>query len=235
MFIKLLKSISVVAIALPLLSLAGFEAVYWYNLNKIKPIKIMHEKQFDGLVHDTLWVSIGEVDDIEVVPSSATRFVLSFMKLALSGDYSKAIKALPTGSRLTSLIARNIVYKKNFRRNWHLNNIVVSIWASNEYSATEALDHILNNAAFGYGYNKFDDAAEFYFDKLDSELSISEVVALIAITHSPSALSPYCKRDRLVIRGNNLAEKLAEFKPEKYGGLSFEMPNFISHTEIKCN
>lgn len=235
MLTKLIKIIATLVIAVPLLSVVGLEGFYLFKLNQIKPLKVISGKKQTSFVHDTLWVSIGEISNIEVVSTSATRYALGFVSLALSDNHSNLRRVLPKGSRLTSLIAREIVHKKNMRGSWHLNNAVVAIWASNEFSASESLDYILNTSVYGYGYDKFEDAAKFYFDKSDDSLSFSEVLTLIALTKSPSALSPYCRPDRLLVRGNALAKNLAKYNPEKYGDSRFEMPTFVSHSEIICN
>ncbi len=232
--VKLFKKVCFLLLLLPVFSLIFVEAVYWYNLNYIKPEKIVSQKQFNALAHDVLWVSLGGTGDIEVEPSSATGYVIAFVSLALSYDPHDPTRVFPNGSRLTSAIAREVVSEKNIKKHWHLNNIVVSIWAANTYSATEALDYMLSVSSFGYGQKRFDDAARFYFAKQDNELSFSEVVALMAITKSPSGFSPYCRLDNLVVRASHLAEQLAEFNPEKYGQPKFDMPNFVKHSEIKC-
>ena len=100
-------------------------------------------------------------------------------------------------ARLTSLIAYEIMRKKNIRESWHLNNAIVSIWASNEFSASESLDYILNSSPYGYGNKRFEDAAKFYFGKGEDELSFSEVVAFtftncIGIFNKPLKTRPSC-------------------------------------------
>lgn len=162
---KLLKKICFFLLLVPVCSLIFIEVVYWYNLNKIKPEKIVSQKQFNALAHDVLWASLEGTGDIEVISSSATGYVVALIRLALSDDLHDPTKVFPKGSRLTSAIARAVVSEKNIKKNWHLNNIVVSIWASNTYFTSEALDYLLSFSSFGYGQNRFDDAARFYFAK----------------------------------------------------------------------
>jgi hypothetical protein len=140
------------------------------------------------------------------------------------------------GALLSAMVARDIVskavgYEKG--SSWPLNYFIASIWVSNNYTALEALNYKLSALFFGYGVSGYAEAARFYFGKAESELGVSEIITLIALTKAPSFYSPYCRAERLNQRAEYLAAQLAAYKPRLYHE-PYKLPKFKMHSEIVC-
>lgn len=94
------------------------------------------------------------------------------------------------GSTITQQLAKNTLLtdKKTFLRKYQELSIAIAI--EQTYSKDEILDMYLNSVFFGGTIFGIEDAAETYFDKHPSELSLAESSMLIGLLPAPNAYSP---------------------------------------------
>jgi len=232
--VKSFKILASILVLLILIVIVGIQGLYLYKINELQPKKLSTEYKHNKFAIDALWASTGDVGAIDIEAYSSIELVFGFAKLVTGSDSTNYEENFPVGFRLTGLVARNIAFERNLKNNWRLNNAVISIWVSNNYSAREALNYLLSTGYYGYNQESFAEAAEFYFGKHEDHLSLSETVSLIAIQNGASVFNPYCRKNLLSKRGQYLNRQLTKYDEKTYGSFIFRLPNFVIHPEIKC-
>lgn len=94
------------------------------------------------------------------------------------------------GSTITQQLVKNtlLTTEKSFLRKYQEMSIAIAV--DRRYSKDEILDMYLNSVYFGEGAFGIGPAAEAYFDKKASELTLAESSMLIGLLPAPSAYSP---------------------------------------------
>ena len=77
-----------------------------------------------------------------------------------------------------------------------------------QYSKKDILEGYLNTVYFGHGVYGVNAAAEYFFDKKLSQLSIAETAMLIGIPNGPSIYSPFLHKDNAIKREHLILEVL---------------------------
>lgn len=234
-----LKKTSILFLALLAISFVSLEAFYFYKLKQINPVKNISETPHSEQAIEALWITLEhwgankEVSDIGLEPLSATKFVTVYLKIILFINSTDFRSFFPKGLKLSGIVARYHLLKSK-HANPHLNNAIVTIWVSNNYTAKEALNFLLSTQYYGYQKYSFSEAAEFYFAKLPENLDWSETISLVTMSYSPSFYNPYCRQDNLIKRAKELTKKLKQWKPSKYKNFNYTFPVLVKHNEINC-
>lgn len=94
------------------------------------------------------------------------------------------------GSTITQQLAKNtlLTNSKTFLRKYQ--ELAISIAIERAYSKDQILEMYLNSVFFGENSFGIEDAADNYFNKKPSELSIAESAMLVGVLPAPSAYSP---------------------------------------------
>ncbi|MBV1909932.1 MAG: transglycosylase domain-containing protein [Kangiellaceae bacterium] len=212
----------------------GIQVTYWYTVFVIGPEKTIYKGTHSLLFHESLWVSIGETGPIKMDTTSPTELALDTTSLGFN-DGSKAKESFyRSGFRLAGLVARNILLKKKKVKNWHLKNVIISGWVTNNYSAEEAAEYLFRNAYFGYDIYSIEQAASFYFDKSKDLLTAGEIISLVTIMDGPNVFSPYCRIDLFERKRKYLVDKLVEFSPQKYERALLDNYSIVPNETVKC-
>jgi 1A family penicillin-binding protein len=101
------------------------------------------------------------------------------------------------GSTISQQLVKNtlLTQNKNFLRKYQ--EIILALEIERRFSKQDILEMYLNTVYFGEGAFGVEEAAESYFNKHASDLTLSESALLTAILPAPSALSPISgNRDR---------------------------------------
>lgn len=229
---KIAKILTITLISILLMTIVGLEATYHYKIYGIVPAKPTSEENNTQVAKEALWVSLGESEQVQLNSYSATEYFVRFMMAAFFYDYKSFSKKLPKGASLSNLAARIYAYKNESKDlRGHLNNIVISIWVSRNYKAEEALNYILNNMYLGRGSYGMEQSAKTYFLKEPQNLTYSETISLIALSHSPSYI---CNIDRLTARSEVTDKRLKELNPTLYAGQEYTVPEFAGGHEYLC-
>lgn len=229
---KIAKILTGTLISILLMAIVGLEATYYHKIYEIDPDKPTKGINNTQVAKEALWVSLGESKQIQLKSYSATEFFVRFMMAAYFYDYKSFSQALPKGTPLSNLTARVYAYKNsNKKLRGHLNNIVLSIWISRNYKAEEALNYNLNNMYFGRGSYGMEQSAKTYFQKKPQNLTYSEAVSLITLSHSPSYI---CNAARLTARSEFIDKRLKKLNPMFYASKKYTAPEFVVAHESVC-
>ncbi|MDQ0857005.1 1A family penicillin-binding protein [Bacillus sp. V2I10] len=108
----------------------------------------------------------------------------------------KAMAKVQGASTISQQYARNLflVHDKTWKRK--LTEAFYTVRLELNYSKEEILEGYLNTIYYGHGAYGAEAAANYYFDKSASELSISEATMLAGIPKAPSLYSPLENEER---------------------------------------
>ena len=113
-------------------------------------------------------------------------------------------------STITQQLARNIFLDQSVTYERKIEEMYLASELEKRYSKEQILEFYLNNIYFGNGYYGVEAAAEGYFNKKVSELSVAEQVFLSAIPNNPSKYDPVNKFENTDARKQLILEELKE-------------------------
>jgi len=100
-------------------------------------------------------------------------------------------EGMPGGSTITQQLVKNITKDDEVHIDRKIREIFRAINLERNYSKDQIMESYLNTIALGNGTNGVEAAANLYFGKKASELSLAESASLISITQNPSKYSPF--------------------------------------------
>ncbi|MBR5872572.1 MAG: transglycosylase domain-containing protein, partial [Oscillospiraceae bacterium] len=95
------------------------------------------------------------------------------------------------GSTITQQLIKNVTGEKDVRIDRKVKEIFNALALEKKYSKEQILEAYLNVIALGYNTCGVQAAANMYYDKDISELTLPECAGLIAITNNPSIYEPF--------------------------------------------
>ena len=95
------------------------------------------------------------------------------------------------GSTITQQLIKNLTDDDEFRIERKIREIFRALNLSQRYSPEQILEAYLNVVPFGNGTNGIQAAAETYFGKNASELTLAESASIVGITQKPTAYNPF--------------------------------------------
>ncbi|PWU67801.1 penicillin-binding protein [Gracilibacillus dipsosauri] len=128
-----------------------------------------------------------------------------------------AMSKVEGGSTITQQLAKNLflVNDKTWMRK--TKEVMASIYLERNYSKEKILELYLNEVYFAHGIYGVGTAADYFFGKDISELTIDEGALLAAMVKAPNTYSPYIDKEKAKERRD-----LALSQMEKYGEISTE-------------
>ncbi len=122
----------------------------------------------------------------------------------------KARRYVQGGSTITMQLARNLYLssEKTIRRK--LKELLLAVQLERRFSKDELLELYLNTACYGHGAYGVQAAAELYFGKDVSELSLPQAALLAALPKRPSDLSPFVNPKAAKRRRDYILDAMAE-------------------------
>ena len=99
------------------------------------------------------------------------------------------------GSTITQQLIKNLTEEDDVTVQRKLQEIFRALEYERQFSKYEILELYLNFVYFGHGCYGIGAAANYYFDKDVSQLTLPEAAAIIGITNNPSRFSPYLNRE----------------------------------------
>lgn len=99
------------------------------------------------------------------------------------------------GSTITQQLIKNLTQQDDITVQRKLLEIFQALEFEKSYDKEEIIEWYLNVVYFGEGCNGIYTAAETYFGKTPSELSLAECASIIGITNNPSKYDPFISRD----------------------------------------
>jgi len=150
-----------------------------------------------------------------------SHFGVDFVSIARAAKINYQEKGIyQGGSTITQQLARNLYLsrKKTLRRK--IMETIIAFKIEHELTKDEILDAYLNEVPYGSNAYGIQSAAEVFFEKNASELTLNEAVFLSALPKAPTYYSPYGNhRDKLYARYKDILKKI-------------ENQNLVSDTEI---
>ncbi len=136
------------------------------------------------------------------------------------------------GSTITQQLIKNVTNDKDRDVMRKLREIVRALLISRKLSKTEILEAYLNTISLGNGICGVQVAANYYFNKDASELTLTECAALAAITKNPSRYNPVTEKGAVENRARRrtVLDKMLELEM-----ISYEEYDAAYNTELKLD
>ena len=94
------------------------------------------------------------------------------------------------GSTLTQQLAKNLFLTQERTLSRKVQELALAIWLERKFNKTQILDLYLNRVYFGAGAYGIEAAAQRYFSKPATKLTVAEAAMLAGLVRSPSRLAP---------------------------------------------
>ena len=111
-------------------------------------------------------------------------------------------------STITQQLAKNVFLTNDVTWERKITEMFIAVNLEEEFSKSEILEFYINNIYYGNGYYGIQAAAEGYFSKDVSELSVSQLVFLAGIPKNPSRFDPITKFDTAIERRDFILKQL---------------------------
>ncbi|MBQ1965864.1 MAG: transglycosylase domain-containing protein, partial [Clostridia bacterium] len=141
-----------------------------------------HVKDATVALEDQRFYTHSGVDPIRTVKA-----VLEYAKSKLTGSGDRAAG----GSTLTQQVIKNMTGDDDYGVTRKIKEMLQALYIERRYNKDQILEYYLNTVYFGQSANGISAAADIYFGKSVSELTVTEGAAIICITKSPSSYNPY--------------------------------------------
>jgi len=141
--------------------------------------------------------------------------VISRMLLALVKD-AVLRQRTPGRSTITQQLARGLLPESvGFRpgdRSYErkIKEVLIALQIEKRFSKAEIFTMYANNTHWGHGVNGVQAAAELYFAKPASDLTLEEAALLAGIIQSPARQSPYVNMEAALARRNYTLDRMAD-------------------------
>ncbi len=114
------------------------------------------------------------------------------------------------GSTISQQLIKNSHLSATKKISRKIQEVILALQLESRYSKEDILEMYLNYIYFGYGSYGIQVAANTYFNKNASELTISESAALAGLIKSPTNYSPYTNIDAFITRRNRVLDQMLE-------------------------
>ncbi|MDD5948454.1 MAG: PBP1A family penicillin-binding protein [Lachnospiraceae bacterium] len=114
------------------------------------------------------------------------------------------------GSTITQQLARSVYLNNDVTYTRKIKEVFISIGLEKKYGKDQILEYYINNIYFGNGYYGIQAAANGYFRKSVSSLSLSQIAFLCAIPNGPSMYDPYQHKEDTLKRRDLILKEMKE-------------------------
>ena len=115
---------------------------------------------------------------------------------------------LQGGSTITQQLARNVFLTFDVTLWRKLEEAVIAQKLEERYSKAEILEFYVNNVNYGGGCYSIESASQYYFQKTNTDLDLSQIAMLAAIPNNPSLFNPAYHMDNAINRRNLVLGKM---------------------------
>ena len=112
------------------------------------------------------------------------------------------------GSTITQQVSRLIFLNNDLNFQRKINEIIISLILDFKYDKDQILKLYLNNIYLGSGSYGVNEAAQVYFGKLITELTLSEIALIAGLAPAPSIYSPYENIDLAIEQRNKILQSM---------------------------
>ncbi len=139
---------------------------------------------------------------------------------------------LAGGSTITQQLARNLFLTPDQTYHRKAQELMLAFWLERKFNKKQILALYMNRVYFGAGAYGIEAAAQRYFNKPASELTVGEAALLAGLLKSPTHYSPVSDQDRAARRATIVLDRMVETKaitPEQRED-AFQHPVKVSKT-----
>lgn len=119
---------------------------------------------------------------------------------------------LAGGSTITQQLARNLFLTPDQNIKRKAQELMLAFWLERKFTKRQILALYMNRVYFGAGAYGIEAAAQRYFNKPASELSVGEVALLAGLLKSPTHYSPVSDQERAARRATIVLDRMVETK-----------------------
>ena len=119
---------------------------------------------------------------------------------------------LAGGSTITQQLARNLFLTPDQTYKRKAQELLLAFWLERQYSKKQILALYMNRVYFGAGAYGIEAAAQRYFNKPASELTVGESALLAGLLKSPTHYSPVSDQERAARRATIVLDRMVETK-----------------------
>ncbi|MBZ9609467.1 penicillin-binding protein [Clostridium estertheticum] len=112
------------------------------------------------------------------------------------------------GPTITQQLARNVFLTFDVTLSRKLEESVVAQKLEERYSKEQILEFYVNNINFGNGCYSIESASQFYFQKNNKDLDLSQIAMLVSIPNNPSVYNPVTQLDNVIKRRDLVLDKM---------------------------
>lgn len=114
------------------------------------------------------------------------------------------------GSTITQQLAKNLFLAPDRTLQRKLQEAVLAVWLERHLTKDEILQLYLNRVYFGSGATGIAKAAQVYYQKSASELTLAEAATLAGVVKAPSAANPVSNPEAAAARARLVLESMVE-------------------------
>ncbi len=119
---------------------------------------------------------------------------------------------LAGGSTITQQLARNLFLTPDQTMKRKAQELILAFWLERKFSKKQILALYMNRVYFGAGAYGIEAAAQRYFNKPASELTVGEAALLAGLLKSPTHYSPVSDQERAARRATIVLDRMVETK-----------------------
>ena len=122
----------------------------------------------------------------------------------------KARKFVEGASTITQQLVKNMVLTRQKKLQRKLQEILIALLVERKLSKEEILERYFNQIYFGHGYYGVKTAAEGYFHKPLSQLSLKQIALLVGLPRAPSFYDPTRHYEQAIQRADRVISRMHE-------------------------
>ncbi len=145
----------------------------------------------------------------------------------------KARKMVEGASTITQQLVKNKLLTREKKLSRKVKELIYSLLLERSLSKEEILERYLNEIYFGHGYYGIKTAADGYFHKKLSELTLKEMAILVGLPKAPSTYAPTKNYEISMGRANRVISrmlKLGWIDEDAYAKSIYENPKVFDDT-----
>ena len=214
----------------------GMENSYIYDSNNNIIAKLRSDK-------DTNWLEYDEIptDAINAFIAVEDRTFWDNPGYDIKGIIRVGLQAVKTkgdevhgASTITQQLARNIFLTHEVSLERKAKEILIAKELTYKYSKKQIIEYYVNDICFANSFYGLEAAANGYFNKKSSELTLSQIAYLCAIPNRPEYYNPYKYPDRALERRDKILGDMyelgyitrTEYTKAKYETIKLEKPDY---------
>ena len=175
-----------------------------HNIGNMSSVTIVAQHKDSDIILSTYGKKQGNFIDYKSMPAYFTNALISvedkrffnhngfdffgILRAGIVNYMSNSIKQ--GGSTITQQLAKNIFLNNERSIKRKVQELILAFWLEMKYSKDDIINMYINHVYWGSGIYGIDAATRFYFNKVPSEITLSEVALLVGMLKAPSYYAP---------------------------------------------